>query len=102
MGKYLLDQYSFLHFSIGVVSYFWGINFILWILLHTIFEIIENTKVGIYIINNYILYWPGGKPKADSFMNMIGDSIGAILGWLAAQYVDKYGNKKGWYNIHIK
>lgn len=26
MGYYLLDQYSILHFAMGIVTYFWGIG----------------------------------------------------------------------------
>ena len=54
------------------------------------------------IINKYIVFWPGGKPKSDSIINIIGDTFGAIIGWLSAYYVDKLGNKYGLYNLHIK
>ena len=54
------------------------------------------------IINNYLKFWPGGKPFRDSFMNIIGDNIGAILGWGVAYYIDKIGSDMGYYNKHIK
>ena len=54
------------------------------------------------IINNYLKFWPGGKPFRDSFMNIIGDNIGAILGWGVAYYIDKLGSDMGYYNKHIK
>ena len=41
----------------------------------------------------------GNKRK---FINIIGDTLGAIMGWLSAYYVDKLGNKYGLYNLHIK
>lgn len=97
MGKFLFDQYSSLHFASGIIAYFWGIKFYNWILFHLLFEIIENTELGISIINKYITFWPGGKPCADSISNIIGDNISAYLGWIFAYYLDIYGNKKGLY-----
>tara|TARA_Y100000389_G_C17367490_1_gene467123 strand:- start:744 stop:1052 length:309 start_codon:yes stop_codon:yes gene_type:complete len=102
MGNYLFDQYTFLHFSVGVVVYYWGVSLPTWIIVHVLFEIVENTKIGMLLINKYFVFWPGGKPKADSLTNIIGDNIGAILGWLVARYLDKLGSKLGWYQPHIK
>jgi hypothetical protein len=102
MGQYLFDQYTYLHFSVGVISYFFGINLVSWIIIHILFEIIENTNIGMKIINNNFTFWPGGKPKADSFINIIGDNIGAILGWVSAYYLDILGDKYNLYKKHIK
>lgn len=103
MGVYFIDQYSLLHFASGIIAYFWNISLTTWIIMHVIFEYIENTKIGIYIINNWISFWPGGKPRADNFLNsFFGDNICAILGWLFAYGVDKIGNKYGLYDSHIK
>lgn len=101
MGNKLLDQYTYLHFASGIISYFWGIHLIDWIILHTIFEIIENSNIGIMIINKYIKIWPGGKQYSDKFINSFGDTIGAILGWLSACFIDNLGNKYGWYKLHF-
>lgn len=49
---------------------------------------------------NYYLHdiWPGGKDKADSFINsMLGDNFFGILGWLMAYYLDYIGVKNKWY-----
>ena len=102
MGSYLFDQYSLLHFSVGVIAYFFNIKLYTWIILHILFEITENSNQGIHFINKYLLFWPGGKLKSDSFLNIIGDNITAFLGWICAYYLDKIGNKLGWYNLHIK
>ena len=101
MGKYFFDQYSYLHFASGIIAYFWNISFKNWILLHTIFEIIENTNLGIYIINNYITFWPGGKNYKDTLINSISDSLFAFIGWLSAYYLDKIGNKFKWFSKHL-
>jgi hypothetical protein len=102
MGYLYFDQYTYLHFAVGIVVYFWNISLLNWIILHTIFEILENTQMGINIINQYIVFWPGGKPKSDSIINSVGDTFGAILGWLSAYYFDKLGNNYKWYDLHIK
>lgn len=54
------------------------------------------------IINNYIVFWPGVKPKQDTILNMLGDTFGTIIGLISAYYVDKIGNKYGLYTLHIK
>jgi len=102
MGNYLLDQFTYLHFAVGIIAYFWNISLLKWFILHSIFEFLENTPYGIKFINKYITFWPGCKPKSDSIINTFGDTLGAIIGWLSAYYLDKLGNKYGWYNLHIR
>lgn len=90
MGNKLFDQYTLLHFATGVIFYFFGIDFVWFLVIHTIFEIVENTKCGIMVINRYLTFWPGGKPQADSFMNSVGDTFGALLGWLFSEYLNSF------------
>ena len=93
MGYRFIDQYSYLHFVVGATIFYWNISLFHWFLLHTLFEIVENTSTGIYIINNYITFWPGGKPKADTLINNLGDTVFAILGWLSALLITSQGEK---------
>jgi hypothetical protein len=102
MGFQFFDQYTYLHFAVGIIVYFWNISLLNWVILHTVFEVLENTNVGINIINQYIVFWPGGKQSSDTIINNIGDTIGTVLGWLSAYYLDKMGNSYNWYNLHIK
>lgn len=102
MGQYIFDQYSLLHFAVGIIAYFWSIDIVLLFLLHAVFEISENTDIGMKFINDYIYLWPGGKPKADSVINQIGDTISSLFGWYVAYYVDNIGIKYEWYEPHIK
>lgn len=102
MGFQFFDQYTYLHFAVGIIVYFWNISLLNWVIFHTVFEILENTQIGLNIINQYIVFWPGGKQKSDSIINNIGDTVGAVLGWLSAYYLDKLGNNYKWYNLHIK
>ncbi len=101
MGNHFFDQYIYLHFAVGIVVYFWNISLLNWIILHTIFEFLENTQMGVNIINKYIVFWPGGKPKSDTIINNVGDTFGAVLGWLSAYYLDKLGYNYKWYALHI-
>ncbi len=98
MGQRFLDQYSFLHYAVGVVAYFWGIPFVFAILVHTLFEWIENTSYGMRFINVTLHgIWPGGKPAADSLLNCTGDTLFFGLGWLAGKWTDDYGKARNWY-----
>ena len=101
MGFQFFDQYTYLHFAVGIIVYFWNISLLNWVIFHTVFEILENTQIGLNIINQYIVFWPGGKQKSDTIINNIGDTVGAVLGWLSAYYLDKLGNNYKWYNLHI-
>ena len=86
MGYLFADQYSLLHFSVGSIAYFWNIPFIIALVGHFIFEMLENTKLGMRLINRYIIHkgyfsWPGGKNKADNSLNILGDNFFFAAGW---------------------
>jgi len=103
MGNNIIDQYSLLHFASGIMAYFWNISLVNWIIIHTIFEIVENSEYGMKAINTVFKnIWPGGKKYSDSVSNITSDIIFAILGWLFARMVDYYGNKYGLYELNIK
>jgi|SRR6056300_1042512 len=101
MGTKFLDQYTYLHFSVGIVAYFWNIPLFWFIVIHSIFEYIENTTTGAFFIGHYLTMWPGGKPKPDSILNIVGDTLGSIFGWLSAYLLDRMGSLLGWYYPHI-
>lgn len=102
MGTYLADQYSLLHFCVGVIVYFWNFSLLFSFSIHFIFEILENTQTGVYLINKYIIEpgyfsWPGGKHHPDTLTNMLGDNLFFVLGWIVAYGLDYYGTKNKWY-----
>lgn len=97
MGYLFIDQFSYLHFVVGAVVFYFNISFFQWFIIHTIFEIVENTQTGIYIINNYLTFWPGGKPKADTLLNRTGDIVFGMLGWLSASIIVDYAKSKKLY-----
>jgi hypothetical protein len=67
-------------------------------ILHILFEYFENQDYSIKFINEYLKnIWPGGKERADTFMNsMIGDNFFALFGWIIAYYLDEYAKKNHW------
>lgn len=98
MGQRLFDQYSLLHMATGIIAYFFNASLPLWVALHILFEIVENSQIGIKVNNKYLYnIWPGGKPRADSVINSIGDTIASTIGWLLAYWIDNMGKKYGWY-----
>jgi hypothetical protein len=90
MGYRFFDQYSILHFASGVVVYFWGMSLEVWVVLHTLFEIFENTRVGMTFITDHFKLWPGGKSVPDNFLNSAGDTVFAIAGWIVARALDRH------------
>jgi hypothetical protein len=99
MGFSLLDQYSYLHFASGIIAYHWSFGFAAWMVLHFVFEMLENTRPSVKFIDNYLSFiWPGGKSKPDTWANIIGDNVAAAIGWGSAFLLDRYGKNKGWYH----
>ena len=88
MGFKFTDRYSLLHFASGIIAYYWGISFATWFVIHLLYEYLENTKQGMKIINK-IKLWPGGKEKADTILNSIGDQFYGLLGWLFTFFIIK-------------
>lgn len=94
MGYYIFDKFSLLHFSVGIVWNYYNLNLVSLIVLHLLFEYIENTKYGMSFINNYFTLWPGGKSHADSLINSLSDTVFSILGWIFYEKYSKNWNPK--------
>lgn len=90
MGLIFFDQYSILHFATGVIAYFWSISFLTILIIHILFEYIENTQIGMNFINIYFIgWWPGGKTHADNLLNRVSDTLFTGLGWLVSYQLDR-------------
>lgn len=97
MGVHLFDQYTLLHMAVGVIAYFWSVPFVLGLLVHVLFELVENTVWGMGVINTYNArtgLWPGGKYMADTLTNQTGDNLAFAGGWGLAWWLDTIGVKK--------
>ena len=84
MGDSIFDKYSTLHFGSGFAARSLGVRFWIWMGFHLTFEFAENTDAGMKFITENLTWWPGGKTRADDFINIVGDNISAALGWIAA------------------
>lgn len=82
MGTDWLDEYTPLHFAVGVICYYWGVSLVTLTLLHILFELVENTEKGMAFIRSFPL-WPGGKSHADSWNNQVSDTLASAAGWIA-------------------
>ena len=94
MGKNFTDKFSYLHFAVGIISYYWAIDIKFLLLVHTIFELLENSPYGIKFINTQLKgIWPGGKDNSDTVINILGDTVFVALGWLSAHLLQILENK---------
>lgn len=94
MGLRVFDKYSLLHFAVGIIAYFWSISFFMTIVLHILFEFIENTPIGMNLINTYFIgWWPGGKTHPDNLLNRVSDTAFTGLGWGIAHFLGKSAQK---------
>ena len=91
MGNEFADKYSALHFGSGIVAgylmHYFGLGWRAWAVAHTVFELVENSGPGMAFINTWLKpWWPGGKDRADGWVNMVGDTVFAVLGfWFSAR-----------------
>lgn len=87
MGTALIDRYSLLHFAVGIIAQFWAAPLLLIVIVHIVFETVENTQWGMLQIRRFP-WWPGGKSEADSRLNSFGDTLATAAGWLVAAAVN--------------
>jgi len=94
MGEYFFDEFSLLHFASGIILQFFSFSFNVHLLIHILFEILENTQYGIYLINKLYKITPDLiKTEPDSLINSFGDIFFGIVGWIIAYYFRKLFNK---------
>lgn len=97
MGQRPIDQYTLLHFAAGIVAYFWGVSAWVTFVAHVVFEVVENTKMGVHFINTYLTLWPGGKPYPDTVINSIFDTAATMVGWYVARAADAASTERHLY-----
>ena len=102
MEKRFFDQYSLLNFASGVTAYFWGaVRFDFFVCFIILFELFQNSSIGINLINKYIPFWPKAKPEPESMVNICGDIFFTILGWKVAELLDEFYSEKNKIEIYV-
>ena len=91
----LIDMSAFGHMLGGIACPFLVINqtkqaymynFVLFFILHTIMEMFENSHLG-------VIFWKCNGHKyyyGDSAINVIGDTLGFVVGWFIGFYLTQY------------
>ena len=89
MDQYAFDEYSVVHFAIGLLTFQAGFSFLTLAIVYAIFKIFINVSVGMYVVDTYITPLLGYKLFPESFKN-IGSDLGmCFLGWLVGFLVFK-------------
>ena len=89
MGQQAIDEFSYLHLATGIIFRFFELGIFSSLVIHTAFEISENTMKGVRFIQDNLPFWPGGKPEADSVMNSVFDTVFFVVGWVLADQIIK-------------
>lgn len=92
-----MDPYSPSHALGGLTFYLLGFDLLTSFVLHTTFELFENylwVQHGGYCIKMPFLKHADCKTKPDTVINIIGDTVFFIAGYLVAKYLFR----KPWYD----
>jgi hypothetical protein len=82
MDQYAFDEYSIVHFAIGVLTFQAGFSFVTLAIIYAVFKIFSNISLGMYVIDKYFTRFIDYKLYPESFKN-IGSDLGmCFLGWL--------------------
>jgi len=89
MDQYAFDEYSVVHFAIGLLTFQAGFSFLTLAIVYAIFKVFSNVSLGMYVIDTYVTPLLGYKLFPESFKN-IGSDLGmCFLGWLVGFLVLK-------------
>jgi hypothetical protein len=81
-STHLFDLYSVMHLQWGIIYFLLGASFLVTNLLSIVFEIIENTPLVI----NFFRRSDYDDYNGDTIVNIIGDHIAVVTGWLIARF----------------
>jgi hypothetical protein len=82
MDQYAFDEYSIVHFAIGVLTFQAGFSFVTLAILYAIFKIFSNMSLGMYVIDKYFTPFIGYKLYPESFKNIGTDLALCFIGWI--------------------
>lgn len=86
-NKYLITKYSIGHFLLGIIWRIFSKNEKLFLFLHSLFEIIENTPFGLEFFQRNTVWT---EYTGDSLGNSIFDIIFGQLGFYIADLILNY------------
>ena len=84
VNQTMFDPYSIAHAGAGVGARSLGLSLGYTIVIHTVFEVLENQYLKLQPLT--MRFFPD--PSKDTLLNTIGDTISVALGWYLT---DKYG-----------
>ena len=94
----IIDRNTYLHFAAGIIAYYWGFTLIDWLILHILLDLFQRTKLGKKVTKIFARIWPEPSDlSSETYLNVLGDSAFAVLGWVSAYLLDKFLQKIGMY-----
>jgi len=78
VNYHLVDRFTLVHASIGVVYAFCGLGFAIVLALAVLWELLENPMKA-------YLPWVFPHATKDTFRNALGDTVAVVAGWWVTQ-----------------
>jgi hypothetical protein len=78
-----ITRYTLVHFASGYIARRLGVPLAIWITIHIIFELWENSKSGVAFFDSISMY------TGDSLQNSLLDTLATVWGWMIANFQAK-------------
>ncbi len=91
MDQYGLDKFSLVNFAVGMLWYQAGFSFISLLVVFSIYKIVGNTSLGMYLSDKYLQPIFGFKLTSESYKNMGMDLALCFSGWFVGHLFVKGG-----------
>jgi hypothetical protein len=83
MDQYGLDKFSLVNFAVGMLWYQAGFSFVSLAIVFSIYKIVGNTSLGMYLNDKYLQPMFGFKLTSESYKNIGMDLLFCFAGWFA-------------------
>jgi hypothetical protein len=91
MDQYGLDKFSLVNFAVGLLWYQAGFSFISLLIVFSIYKIVGNTSLGLYLNDKYLQPMFGFKMTSESYKNIGMDLALCFSGWFVGHLFVKSG-----------
>jgi hypothetical protein len=91
MDQYGLDKFSLVNFAVGMLWYQAGFSFISLLVVFSIYKIVGNTSLGMYLNDKYLEPMFGFKLTSESYKNIGMDLALCFSGWFVGHLFVKSG-----------